>query len=188
MTTFAADRSRRTTETDRWLAGLLGAEPGVALVAVGGYGRNELCPGSDLDVTLLHQRRHNVRDVADRIWYSVWDSGIRLDHSVRTPREAMSVAREDQRALLGLLDGRLIAGDGELAAGLLSGVAEWWRTHARELLPALASAGRERHARFGEVAFLLEPDLKESAGGLRDLEALALAARAVPPWPRPCHP
>ena len=171
---------------DEWLAGVFeevvgSRHGGVALVAVGGYGRNELCPGSDLDVTLLHQRRHNVRDVADRIWYSVWDSGIRLDHSVRTPREAMSVAREDQRALLGLLDGRLIAGDGELAAGLLSGVAEWWRTHARELLPALASAGRERHARFGEVAFLLEPDLKESAGGLRDLEALALAARAVPP-------
>ena len=171
---------------DDWLAGVfaevVGERPGgFALIAVGGYGRRELCPRSDLDVTLLHQRRRDVRKVADRIWYSVWDSGVRLDHSVRTPREAISVAREDQRALLGLLDGRLIAGDGELAADLLAGVAEWWRAHARELLPVLAAAGRERQARFGEVAFLLEPDLKESAGGLRDLQALALAARAVPP-------
>jgi [protein-PII] uridylyltransferase len=171
---------------DKWLAGVFAEVVGVggagfALVAVGGYGRGELCPGSDLDVTLLHQRRRNVRGVADRIWYSVWDSGVRLDHSVRTPKEAMSVARQDQRALLGLLDGRLVAGDGELAAGVLAKVAELWQTHARELLPALAAAARERHERFGEVAFLLEPDLKESAGGLRDLEALALAARALPP-------
>jgi len=170
---------------DEWLTAVfeevVGArDEGVALVAVGGYGRRELCPGSDLDVTLLHRRRRNVSEVADRLWYSVWDSGIRLDHSVRTPREAISVAREDQRALLGMLAGRLIVGDGELVSGLLAGVADYWTTHARELLPALASAARERHARFGEVAFLLEPDLKESAGGLRDLEALALAARAVP--------
>jgi len=172
-------------EVDTWLAGVFAGAVGAkaedfALVAVGGYGRCELCPGSDLDVMLLHQRRRNVREVADRIWYSVWDSGIRLDHSVRTPKEAISVAREDRRALLGMLDGRLVAGDADLAGRLLASVAEWWRTHARELLPALAALGRERHDRFGEVAFLLEPDLKESAGGLRDLEALALAARGAP--------
>jgi [protein-PII] uridylyltransferase len=153
---------------------------GFALVAVGGYGRRELCPGSDLDVTLLHHRRRNVREVADRIWYAVWDSGIRLDHSVRTPKEAISIAREDQRALLGLLDGRLVAGDAALVGGLLEGVAEWWRTHARELLGDLAASARQRHERFGEVAFLLEPDLKQAAGGLRDLDALSLAARGAP--------
>jgi [protein-PII] uridylyltransferase len=170
---------------DEWLAGVFGEAvgkraSGYALIGVGGYGRGELCPGSDLDLTLLHQRKRNVREVADRVWYAIWDSGVMLDHSVRTPREAMSVAREDLRALLGLLDGRLIAGDAEIASGLLSGVDELWRTHARDRLPALAAAGRERRNRFGELAFLLEPDLKESAGGLRDLAALALAARAVP--------
>jgi [protein-PII] uridylyltransferase len=172
-------------QVDSWMAGVFdrvveGNGEGFALVAVGGYGRSELCPGSDLDVMLLHQRRRNVAEVADRIWYAVWDSGIRLDHSVRTPKEAISVARDDQRALLGMLDGRLVVGDAELAARLLAGADEWWRTHARELLPALATSGRQRHERFGEVAFLLEPDLKEAAGGLRDLEALALASRGAP--------
>lgn len=170
---------------DTWLAAAFADAvgrkgEGFALVAVGGFGRRELCPGSDLDLMLLHQRRRNVAEVANRIWYSVWDSGIRLDHSVRTPSEAIAVARKDQRALLGILDGRLVAGDADLAARLLKGVAEWWRTHARELLPTLAARGRQRHERFGEVAYLLEPDLKQAAGGLRDLDALALAARGAP--------
>jgi [protein-PII] uridylyltransferase len=172
-------------EADAWLAGVFERAAGqradgFALVAVGGYGRGELCPGSDLDVMLLHQPRRNVREIADRIWYAVWDGGIRLDHSVRTPKEALSVAREDQRALLGMIDGRLVAGDADLADGLLAGVAAWWRTHARDLLPPLEALGRERRERFGEVAFLLEPDLKQAAGGLRDLEALSLASRGVP--------
>ena len=111
MTTFAADRSRRTTETDRWLAGLLGAEPGVALVAVGGYGRKELLPGSDLDVLLLHDGREGIAKIADRIWYPVWDSGARLDHAVRTVPQARRVARDDLKVALGLLNARHVAGD-----------------------------------------------------------------------------
>src|SRR6266568_7800569 len=101
MTTFAADRARRTTHVDRWLAELLGAEPGVALVAVGGYGRRELLPGSDLDVLLLHAGRDGIAAMADRIWYPIWDSGTRLDHAVRTTAEAREVARQDVRVALG---------------------------------------------------------------------------------------
>ena len=85
MTGFAADRARRVTETDRWLASLLGEQASVALVAVGGYGRRELLLGSDLDVVLLHDGRPDISALADRIWYPVWDSGTRLDHAVRTP-------------------------------------------------------------------------------------------------------
>ncbi len=67
---------------------MLGAEPGVALVAVGGYGRKELLPGSDLDVLMLHDGRDGIARIADRIWYPVWDSGAHLDHAVRTVPQA----------------------------------------------------------------------------------------------------
>ncbi|MGH9299686.1 MAG: DUF294 nucleotidyltransferase-like domain-containing protein, partial [Acidimicrobiales bacterium] len=153
---------------------------GYALVAVGGYGRGELAPRSDLDVLLLHEKRRRVQQLAESIWYAVWDSGLRLDHSVRTPKEVASVATSDLRAMLGLLDGRLVAGDRELAENTLQSVAEIWRAHHPRLLPELGSAGHERRRRFGDLPFLLEPNLKESSGGLRDLEMLALAARALP--------
>ncbi len=178
---------------DDYLAGLLdqatSSKPaGYALVAVGGYGRAELCPGSDLDVVLLHDKRRNFAQVANAIWYQVWDTGVRLDHSVRTPKEMLSVAGEDLRALLGLLDGRVISGDRAFAEGVLSKIAELWRAHHRKWLPELARATRERHRSFGELPYLLEPDLKESAGGLRDLEVMSLTARALPALADVIHP
>src|SRR6201994_2601150 len=170
MTSFAADRSRRTTETDRWLAGMLGAEPGVALVAVGGYGRKELLPGSDLDVLLLHDGRDGIAKIADRIWYPVWDSGARLDHAVRTVPQARRVARNDLKVALGLLYARHVAGDPDLT------------TRLREL----KARQEERPRLHGELAFLLEPDLKESRGGQRDVHAIqAIAAAWVAPAPGP---
>lgn len=147
----------------------------VALIAVGGYGTGSLWPGSDLDVMLVHQRRRDFRAVAEHVWYGVWDSGVRLDHSVRTPKEALAVARDDLPAMLGLLRGRMILGDYELASRLLVSVKEVWTTHARRYLPMLADSSEARVARFGEVCFLLEPDLKESRGGLRDLGAVDAA-------------
>src|SRR6202142_3468195 len=95
MTSFAADRASRTTETDRWLAGMLGAEPGVGLVAVGGYGRRGPPAGRDLGVLVLHSGRDDIAAIADRIWYPVWDSGAELDHAVRTVPQARRVARAD---------------------------------------------------------------------------------------------
>src|ERR1700685_1800208 len=131
MTSFAADRSRQTTDTDRWLAGLLGAEPGVALVAVGGYGRKELLPGSDLDVLMLHDGRDGIARIADRIWYPVWDSCARLDHAVRTVPQARRVARSDLKVALGLLHARHVAGDADLTTRLREGALEDWRGQAR---------------------------------------------------------
>ncbi|MHB8244744.1 MAG: [protein-PII] uridylyltransferase [Acidimicrobiales bacterium] len=153
---------------------------GYTVVAVGGYGRRELCPGSDLDVVLLHDSKRDVREVAEAIWYEIWDSGIRLDHSVRTPKEMLAVAGEDLRAMLGLLDGRVVCGDQGLGEGALTKVGRLFTTAHRRVLPQLAAASLKRHQSFGELAFLLEPDLKESAGGLRDLEVMTLVARAMP--------
>jgi [protein-PII] uridylyltransferase len=185
-TSFAADRSRRTTETDRWLAGMLGAEPGVALVAVGGYGRKELLPGSDLDVLLLHDGRDGIAKIADRIWYPVWDSGAHLDHAVRTVPQARRVAKSDLKVALGLLYARHVAGDPELTSRLREGALEDWRGNARTRLAELKEMHEERTRLHGELAFLLEPDLKSSRGGQRDVHAIqAIAAAWVAPAPGP---
>ncbi len=186
LTSFAADRARRSAETDRWLASLLGAEPGVALVAVGGYGRRELLPGSDLDVLLLHDGRDGIAAMADRIWYPIWDSGTRLDHAVRTPAEARRVARTDLKVVLGLLYARHVAGDPDLTNALRVRALEDWRASAGTRLAELQALHVERTQRSGELAFLLEPDLKEARGGLRDVHAIqAIAAAWVAPGPGP---
>jgi [protein-PII] uridylyltransferase len=183
---FAADRDRRTAATDRWLASLLGTEPGVALVAVGGYGRRELLPGSDLDVLLLHGARQGIAALADRIWYPIWDSGARLDHAVRRPADARRIARRDVRVALGLLHARHVAGDPNLTSELRLGALADWRAAAGTRLAEVRALHAERAARSGELAFLLEPDLKESRGGLRDAEAIwAVAAAWVAPGPGP---
>ena len=154
--------------------------PGIALVAVGGLGRREVSPGSDLDLLLVHDGRAGVAAVADAVWYPVWDSGVGLDHSVRTVDEALAVAAGDLKAALGLLDARHLAGDADLSAALLSRTRAAWRSASGRRLPELRAAVVERARTEGEVAFLLEPDLKSARGGLRDVHALhALAAAQV---------
>lgn len=176
--TGAALRAALVEQADSWLAEQLGDAPGVALVAVGGYGRREPAAGSDLDLLLLHDGQHDdVKSVADAIWYPVWDAGVGLDHSVRTVAEAADVAASDLKAALGLLDSRHVAGDAALTVQLRETVFVRWRRDARRRLEELADVTRERWDRSGELAFLLEPDLKESRGGLRDVHALhAIAA------------
>ena len=165
---------------------MLGAEPGVALVAVGGYGRKELLPGSDLDVLMLHDGRDGIARIADRIWYPVWDSGARLDHAVRTVPQARRVARSDLKVALGLLHARHVAGDADLTTRLREGALEDWRAHARTRLAELKGLHEERTRLHGELAYLLEPDLKESRGGQRDVHAIqAIAAAWVAPAPGP---
>jgi [protein-PII] uridylyltransferase len=186
MTSFAAERARRTIQVDRWLAELLGAEPDVALVAVGGYGRREMLPRSDLDVLLLNGGRDDIAGIADRIWYPVWDSGAELDHAVRTVPQARRVARTDLKVALGLLSARHVAGDPDLTERLRAGALEDWRAAAPTRLAELHAAHDERARTSGELAFLLEPDLKEARGGLRDVHAIqAVAAAWVAPAPGP---
>ncbi|MFD7421347.1 [protein-PII] uridylyltransferase [Streptomyces californicus] len=180
--------------TDDWLTGLFTAAAtrtgvrGAALVAVGGYGRGELSPRSDLDLLLLHDGKADpaaLAALADAVWYPVWDLGIALDHSVRTPAEARRTAGEDLKVQLGLLDARPVAGDLGLVASLRTAILADWRNQAAGRLPALIALGRERAERAGELPFLLEPDLKEARGGLRDATALrAVAASWVADAPR----
>ncbi len=167
---------------DRWLSELLGDPgPGAALVAVGSLGRRETSPGSDVDLVLVHDGSRPAADLsalADRVWYPVWDAGVGLDHSVRTVEEAVGVAGEDLKAALGLLDARHLAGDEDLTRSVLARTRAAWRAGASKRLPELREAVQERARTAGEVAFLLEPDLKEARGGLRDVHALQAVAAA----------
>ncbi len=174
----AAQRSGRTVAADALcrsvLERALGDRPatGISLVAVGGYGRGELAPYSDLDVVLLHEPALDVGEVAQRTWYPLWDANVRLDHSVRALDEVTDAAARDLRVALGLLDARHLAGDTALTLRLRAEVLARWRRDARTNLPRLRDLVRERHGRVGEIAHASVPDLKESAGGLRDAGVL----------------
>ncbi|GLZ43012.1 [protein-PII] uridylyltransferase [Actinokineospora sp. NBRC 105648] len=159
-------------------AGVGGRGGGVALLAVGGLGRRELVPFADLDLVLVHEGRAPLDAVAERLWYPLWNSGVGLDHSVRTVGEALDVAAHDLRTAMGLLDARHLAGDAEVTARLATAARDQWRGGVRKRLGELIESVRGRWSRAGEVAHWVEPDLKHGRGGLRDLavlDALALA-------------
>jgi [protein-PII] uridylyltransferase len=158
------------------------AVEGVALAAVGSVARRDAGPASDLDLVLVHDGRRGDRvdELADRLWYPLWDAGLRLDHSVRTQAQCRDVAAADLSAAVGLLDLRPLAGDAALVVRTRATLLNDWRGGIRRRLPQLLEEVTERGARFGEAAHLLEPDLKESRGGLRDVTVLsALAASWV---------
>ena len=181
-----ARRSAIASATTRWLgeiyAEAVGERRGLALAAVGSLGRGDSGPLSDLDLVLVHDgRSHRAQEIAvlaDRLWYPVWDAGLRLDHSVRTAGECRSVARDDLTAAVGLLDMQLLAGDADLVAGIRATTAHDWRGDARRRLPQLIEATQARHARHGEIAQSQEPDLKEGRGGLRDMTVLTALTQA----------
>ena len=171
--------------TDGWLRDVFAAAVEgekhagrIALLAVGGYGRGELAPHSDLDVLLLHDGVKNIGDIASRIWYPVWDAGLKLGHAVRSPKETLQLCAGDMDTATALVTARYLAGNETLAVELVNGAREQWSRRGREWLRNLHARVLSRHAENGEVAFLLEPNLKEGLGGLRDIHALGWAVSA----------
>ena len=172
-------RALLTDQTDVWLRGLFDQASAkhdpqeFCLLAIGGYGRGEMSLGSDIDVLLVHEPRARcVEEVASAIWYPIWDSGIALDHAVRTSAQARALAREDFKVVLGLMDARPIAGNSSLGEALRADVLADWRAGAHSRFGDLHEAVLERRRRVGDLAQLLEPDLKEAYGGLRDAVVL----------------
>jgi [protein-PII] uridylyltransferase len=168
---------------DAWLHELLGRavgdrSEGVALVAVGGYGRAELCPQSDIDLMLVHDGRPGVAAIAERVWYPIWDEGLHLGHSLCTIRQALRLAADDVESATALLSARHVAGEASLSAELADSGMREWKKRARRRLEELAERVDRRHEAAGEVAFRLEPDLKEGRGGLRDVHSLRWAESA----------
>ena len=164
---------------DSWLKDLfndvVGERSDVALVAVGGYGRRDLSPLSDLDVLLLHRNASDIDEVAEALWYPIWDQREKLGHSVRTIDETLDLASSDLDTATSLLSCRYIAGVERLTEELGSLALAQWKNNARSWLPKLAMSVHERHRSKGEVAFMLEPELKEGRGGLRDVHAMGWA-------------
>lgn len=177
---LADQRRQRAAEADELLQGVFakaisdtndGAWQGLALVAVGGYGRSELSPASDLDVVLLHDPaipEERIRAAAEAIWYPLWERGLALDHSVRDTVQMRQAAQDDYRAATGMLDARYVAGDSALVLASRAEVLADWRRDARARLAELREASATRVERFGWLAHSAVPDLKESGGGLRD--------------------
>jgi [protein-PII] uridylyltransferase len=153
---------------------------GFAIVATGGLGRGELMPYSDLDLMLLHDNMplEIVSQVAELLWYPLWDANIRIDHSVRTVPEALKVAGDDISAGLAMLDVRHIAGDAELSSLLVGGARRQWRTGIASRFTELVEHTQARWERSGQIAHRAEPDLKSGRGGLRDVQLLNALAMA----------
>ena len=176
----------RASLVDRWLNEIFDRaftdvdRAGIALVAVGGYGRAELAPMSDIDVMLVHRKRRDVGEIAERIWYPVWDEGLHLGHSVCTVREAIEIASDVLDTATALLSARHLAGDPSLTDELAAAGRAHWQRNAKRHLTELGILVEARHEAAGEVAFRLEPDLKEGRGGLRDVHALWWARAADP--------
>ena len=138
----------RTGEAGRWrLCGPGGNAPnaappsrGLVLLAVGSLGRGDLAPGSDLDLVLVHDGRGDVGQVADRVWYPIWDDPMPLDHSVRTLSQASQAAESDLRVAQGLLDARVVVGDAELGQRMVVLGKRLWEKRVGTWLPAVLDA------------------------------------------------
>ena len=160
----------------RLWADCMGSEH-AALVAVGGYGRGALFPHSDVDVLVLLPDGVTSHASVERFVHAMWDAGLDPGHSVRTVGECVDEAAKDLTVDTSLLESRLVAGDAALLADMELRLRE--RRDVLAFLDAKAQEQKRRHERFMEAAYNLEPNIKESPGGLRDLQVILWLARAA---------
>src|ERR1019366_4284440 len=146
----------------------------IALAAVGGFGRGELSPGSDLDLLFIHAgvNEKNLSSFIKAMLNPLWSVGRQIEYSVRTRGETKTVSRGDIKVAMGLLDIRHIVGNQDLTEGVASDAHKQWRRRIRAYLPMVRESITQRTSTFGELAYLLEPDLKEARGGLRDITTI----------------
>jgi [protein-PII] uridylyltransferase len=157
---------------------------GIALVALGGYGRRELAPGSDLDLLLVHRgwKQEDVVAVNRRLTYPLWDAGREVGARVREPKDVVRIlGRADEAAAL--LDARLLAGDEGLFSEVYNDVVRRLERSRASFFSQLAIATAERHQRFGATGHLLEPNIRDGAGGLRDIHTVGWASILLPGTP-----
>ena len=148
--------------------------PPVMVAAVGGYGRSQLFPHSDIDLLFLFERQPDAdaeKERLARLLTNLWDQKLRISQSVRTPAECSSLAADNAELHVSLLDARFLAGDGRLFDNLsLSLLPKFYLREQKSLMRQLMEMARERHQKFGDTIYHLEPNIKESPGGLRDFQ------------------
>ena len=164
-----------TTLIDAWLERLFHSvfadRSDIALVATGGHGRRDLSPHSDLDLLLLHEGTVDAA-TAQQFWYPIWDSGFKLGHAVRSTGETISLAKDDLATATSLLSARHLSGSSAHTNTLIAQAQTMWTKGRQRWLVALAESVERRHEAAIDVAYALEPDLKEGRGGLRDFHAI----------------
>ena len=177
---FGRNLARRLARlADAWFERLAYDVPhGWALMATGGYAGGALCPGSDIDVVLLHPPKaasEAVRDVAEKIWYPLWDASLKLSPAAHSPKTLLALANDDLVTATSILRVRQLAGDPAPVADVQRHALEQWRRRSAHWLNQLLAVSEERWAKTGEIASLLEPDVKDGIGGLRDFDVLRWA-------------
>ncbi|NND75068.1 MAG: [protein-PII] uridylyltransferase [Ilumatobacter sp.] len=179
---------RLAAATDEWVIDLFdaavtsGPPPAgrIALLAVGGYGRGELAPYSDLDLLLVHDVKPRkvavaVEPIASALWYPLWDAGVKLGHAVRSVKEQTAIVAHDLDSATAILTARPLAGDDDLADEVITACRTSWEAKREEHFATLRDRVRARQCEAGDVAYMLEPDLKDGHGGLRDVQSLKWA-------------
>lgn len=146
-----------------------------ALIAVGGYGRKELHPASDVDLLiLLHQAPDAItQDRISQFLTFLWDMGLEVGHSVRTLDECLQTARTDLTVITNLIEARLLAGSRDLYHHMRAGISPENMWDSRSFFLAKLAEQKARYLRFGDTAYRVEPNLKEGPGGLRDIHMIS---------------
>jgi [protein-PII] uridylyltransferase len=150
----------------------------LALIALGGYGRGELNPFSDIDVMLLHRQGKkgispHLEEMVQQVLYLLWDSGFKVGHSTRSIKEAVAQANEDMRTKTAMLESRFLAGDADLAREFRRQFrSKCVNGYERQYVELRMQDQVARHKKFGDSVYLQEPNLKSGCGGLRDYQNL----------------
>jgi len=164
------------------LGGTLASLKGVAVLALGGYGRRALCPASDIDLMILHRLKNRVHitQISEELFYPLWDLGLEVGHGTRTLKESLRMAASDFEVRTSLLEARLITGDNALLEELQLGLTRQIRAKGGgRFLENILAENERRHLQYGQAAYLLEPDIKDGEGGLRDIQAIIWSAKGL---------
>ncbi|MBS1875586.1 MAG: HD domain-containing protein [Acidobacteria bacterium] len=156
---------------------------GVAAIAVGGYGRRELFPHSDVDVMILAGKQFDgkgLREPVGRFLKDLWDAGLRMSHSVHNVDECCQFNDQNVELTISLLDRRPLAGDSDLITDLGIAMPRFYKAHGATISRHLARISRSRHSKFSNTIYHLEPNIKETPGGLRDVQVCRWLAKLVP--------